>query len=137
LNDAGPTLGPPITLAELAQQALVMPGRPHAIRMQMETALAQAALKPQVALEIDSVPAILDLVQHHPLHALLSLNGIHSSGRAAAFVARPVVVNAAQQPLATTLYVATSAQRPQGPLLEQAAQALADLLLQRLVPAPG
>ena len=136
--DAGPAIGAAIGAAiglpELARHALVMPGRPHAIRMQLETALAQAALRPNVALEIDSVPAILDLVQRQPLHALLSLNGINSSGRAAAFSMRPVSINSAQQPLATTLFLATSAQRPQGPLLHHAVQGLTDLLLQRLVP---
>jgi LysR family transcriptional regulator, nitrogen assimilation regulatory protein len=135
--NGGPDVGPPITLAELATQPLVMPGRPHAIRMQLETALAQAGLLPRVALEIDSVPAILELVQRQPLHALLSFNGIRSSGRATAFTARPVVVNHAGQPLATTLFVANAAQRPQGPLLAQAAQGLTALLLQQLVPAPG
>ena len=136
VEPADAMIGPPVLLAELAQRPLVMPGRPHAIRMQLETALALAGLLPQVVLEIDSVPAILDLVQRQPLHALLSLNGIRSSGRAAAFLARPVHINSAQQPLASTLFVATSAQRPRGPLLEQASHGLLELLLRQLIPAP-
>jgi hypothetical protein len=73
--------GPALSLAQLATRELVIPSRPHAIRMKLETVLAQAGLKPRVALEIESVPAILDLVQRHALHAVLSLNAVRASGR--------------------------------------------------------
>lgn len=112
-------VGRPATPAEVAAHELVIPSRPHAIRMRVETALAEAALKPNVGLEIESVPAILDLVQRHPLHAVLPLNAVHASGRETALVARPVTT-AGGSALTTTLWLATSAQRPRGPLLEAA-----------------
>ncbi len=120
-------LGKAVTLAELATQELVIPSRPHAIRMRLESALAEAGLKPRVALEIESVPAILDLVRRHPLHAVLSLNAVASSSHAEQLQARPVMVSARTQ-LAATLWIATSAQRPRGPLLEQAVPLVAGLL---------
>ncbi len=148
-RDGAGSVGRPVTLAQVAQQALVIPSRPHAIRMRLEAVLATAGLKPRVELEIESVPAILDLVQRHPLqrwHAVLSLNAIRGSGREAAFVARPIHLVSAgtrREPLTTSLWIATSAQRPRGPLLDQAS-ALLSALLQRhlagaLVPAvePG
>jgi LysR family nitrogen assimilation transcriptional regulator len=92
--------------------------------MQLETAMAEAGLKPRVALEVDSVPAMLDLVQRHALHAVLSLNAVQGSGSEAALQARPVRL-ADGQALKTTLYIATSAQRPRGPLLDQALALLA------------
>lgn len=132
-------LGRPATLAQVAQQALVIPSRPHAIRMRLEAVMAEAGLKPRVGLEIESVPAILDLVQRHGArgwHAVLSLNAIRSSGRESAFVARPIVHAAGpglrRQPLSTSLWIATSAQRPRGPLLDQATDLLAELLRQHL-----
>ncbi|MBL8306956.1 MAG: LysR family transcriptional regulator [Rubrivivax sp.] len=125
-------IGRPVTLAELAQHELAIPSRPHAIRMRLETALAEASLKPRVGLEIDSVPAILDLVQRHPLHAVLSLTAIAGSGAARRLRARPVVLAPGRPPLAATLWIATSAQRPRGPLLEQALPLLAGLLSTRL-----
>ena len=140
----GPRLGPgtaatlvggPVALAAVAARELVIPSRPHAMRMRLETVLAQAGLKPRVALEIDSVPAMLDLVQRHPtqgLHAVLSLNALRGSGHETALRARPITVAAGQPPLATTLWLATSAQRPRGPLLEQALPLLGALLLARL-----
>ena len=127
-------VGRPLPLARLAERDLVIPSRPHAIRMRLETVLAEAGLKPRVALEIDSVPAILDLVQSHALHAVLSLGAVQGSGREAAIAARPVAL-ADGQSLTTTLYIATSAQRPRGPLLEQAALLLSQMLVQRLAQA--
>ena len=128
-------VGRPLTLAELAGHELVIPSRPHAIRMRLETVLAQAGLKPRVALEIDSVPAMLDLVQRHPLHAVLAINAIRGSGRDTLFRARPISVARGLPPLAATLWIATSAQRPRGALLEQAVPLLAQQLHQRLAVA--
>ncbi len=127
----GKLLGKPATLADVAACDLVIPSRPHAIRMQLETAMAEAGLKPRVALEVDSVPAMLDLVQRHALHAVLSLNAVQGSGGESALQARPVRL-ADGQALKTTLYIATSAQRPRGPLLEQALALLATQLGQLL-----
>jgi len=131
---AGKLVSKPASLAEVAACDLVIPSRPHAIRMQLETAMAEAGLKPQVALEVDSVPAMLDLVQRHALHAVLSLNAVKGSGNEAALQARPVRL-AGGQALKTTLYIATSAQRPRGPLLDQALALLAAQLTQLLATA--
>jgi LysR family nitrogen assimilation transcriptional regulator len=136
--EAGPSrrlVGKPVTLAEVAAHELVIPSRPHAIRMRLETALAEAGLKPRVGLEIESVPAILDLVLRHPLHAVLSLNAVRGSEREAAYAARPIATAPGQAPLATSLWIATSAQRPRGPLLEQSVALVAELLHRRLTPA--
>ena len=125
-------LAPAVALAEVAAHELVIPSRPHAIRMRLETALAEAGFKPRVGLEIESVPAILDLVQRHDLHAVLSLNAIRGSGNEAAYTARPISQGGGRAPLATTLWIATSAQRPGGRLLEQAVVLLRELLVARL-----
>lgn len=128
-------VGDAVTLAELARCELVIPSRPHAIRMRLESVLAEAALKPLVGLEIESVPAILDLVQRHALHAVLSLNAVRASGNEAAYVARPIVAAAGGAPLVTTVWIATSAQRPGGRLLGEAVALLRELLLGTLAPA--
>lgn len=114
----------PASLADVAAAELVIPSRPHAIRMRLETALAKAGLKPRIGLEVDSVPAILDLVARHPLHAVLPMNAIRGSGRGTEFTLRPI----GPPPLATTLWIATSAQRPGGPLLDESVVLLTDLL---------
>jgi LysR family nitrogen assimilation transcriptional regulator len=124
--------GKAVTLAEVATHELVIPSRPHALRMRLESALAELGHKARVGLEIESVPAILELVQRHPLHAVLSLNAVHASGREATLRARPIVQAPGGRRLTVSLWIATSAQRPRGPLLEQAVPLLAGMLL-----APG
>lgn len=115
----------PATLAQVAALDLVMPSRPHSIRMLLETALAGAGLKPRIGVEVESVPAMLDLVARHPLHAVLGPNAL--AGREAELQARPITA-ARGGPLVTQLYIATSAQRPRGPLLDQGCTLLAELL---------
>ena len=122
----GRLLGTPVALAEVAKHELVIPSRPHSIRMLLESALAAAGSKAKVGLEIESVPAILDLVQHDGLHAVLALNAIKGSGNEAAVRARPI----GRPTLCTTLWIATSAQRPRGPLIERASELVRELLLE-------
>lgn len=109
-------VGPAVSLEQVAAAELVIPPRPHSIRMLLDSTLADAGLKARVALEIESVPTILDLVQHEGFHAVLTLNAIRRSGNEAGFQARPI----GKPRLAATLRLATSAQRPGGPLMEQA-----------------
>lgn len=98
---------PPIPLAEVAQVPLVIPSRPNAIRMHVETEMAALGLRPTVALEIDGVPAILDLVADGAGAALLSRNAVARSARPSAYRTRPL-----DPPLRTRLSLATSSQRP-------------------------
>jgi LysR family transcriptional regulator, nitrogen assimilation regulatory protein len=125
----------PISLRELAAQGLVMPARPNAIRMRVEAALAGAGLVPQVALEVDSVPAIIDIVAAGATPggaaAVLTAHAVHASGRASA-LRRRAILGTAKQGLSVQLAIATSTQRPGGALLEQTVQALQDWLPQHL-----
>jgi LysR family nitrogen assimilation transcriptional regulator len=118
-------IGPAITLAEVAEHELVIPSLPHSIRMLLETALANEGRKARVALEVESVPAILDLVQQGVAHAVLALNAIQASGNADAFFVRPI----RKPKMTTTLWIATSSQRHRGPLIDQSTELVRELLL--------
>lgn len=120
--------GTPLPLRELGDYPLVVPNRPHSLRMLLETALAQQGRKTNVALEIDSIPAILDLVLEENLHAVLAMNAIRSTGQPERYHARPIV----QPDLLTTMWIATSAQRPSGPLLDQTCALIRELLRAKL-----
>jgi len=120
-----PLVGPAITLAAVAEHELVIPSVPHSIRMLLETALASVGRKPRVSLEVESIPAILDLVQQGLAHAVLSLNAVQSSGQAQAFTVRPI----RRPKMTTTLWIATSAQRHRGPLIDQSTALVKELLL--------
>jgi len=118
-------VGPAVTLAEVAEHELVIPSLPHSIRMLLETALANEGRKARVAMEVESVPAILDLVQQGEAHAVLALNAIQASGNADAFFARPI----RKPKMTTTLWIATSSQRHRGPLIDQSTELVRELLL--------
>ena len=120
-------VGAPVRLAQVAEHDLVIPSRPHALRMLLEGALAQLGAKARVALEIESIPAMLDLVQHDAFHAVLPLNAIESSGHADALRVRPIT----QPALTATLWMAVSAQRPRGPLIDAATRLVRDLLVRQ------
>ena len=113
------------TTSGVAERELVIPSLPHSIRMLLETALANEGRKARVALEIESVPAILDLVQQGEAHAVLSLNAIQSSGQADAFFVQPIH----KPKMTTTLWIATSSQRHRGPLIDQSTELVKELLL--------
>jgi len=98
----------PIALRDVAQVPLIIPSRPNAIRMLVETEMAALMCRPQVVLEIDGVPAILDLVEDGAGSAILSRNAVATSGRPAAFVCRPITGPA----LKSRLAMAMSSQRP-------------------------
>jgi LysR family nitrogen assimilation transcriptional regulator len=120
-------MGASISLAEVAEHDLVIPSRPHAMRMLLESELAHVGCKARVALEIESVPAMLDLVRHDAFHAVLSLNAIESSAHADALTVRPIV----KPRLTASLWIATSARRPRGPLIDEATQLVKNLLVEQ------
>lgn len=106
--EAGSGDGPPVRLRELADLPLVIPSRPNALRMRVEAALAALGCRPTVALEIDGVAAILDLVADGAGSAVLSRHAVASSVRPAAYVCRPIV----EPVLSARVSLATSALRP-------------------------
>ena len=95
-----------ITLQKLAALPLIIPTRPNAIRMLVESEMAAIACEPQIALEIDGVPAILDLVLDGAGCAVLSKNAVSTSGQAHLFTVCPIVG------LYSKLSIAVSSQRP-------------------------
>jgi len=102
----------PLALRELPRFPLIIPSLPNAIRVQVETQLARMGAKASVALEIDGVEAILELVADGHGYAVLTGNAIRASGRPQAYLSRPIV----KPRLKTELALAVSAQRPSTPL---------------------
>lgn len=114
----------PVRMRDLPDFPLILPGRPHAFRMQVDTQLSNLGLSANVALEIDGVPAMLDLVHQGYGHAVLPANRVRADDRRRAFVARPIV----EPKLVSTLVLAISAQRPTTPLAQQTLDLLASFV---------
>lgn len=64
-------LKPNLPLAALADLPLILPSRPNAFRLLIETEMLRVNCKPQIALEIDGLNAILELVKEGLGYAVL------------------------------------------------------------------
>ncbi|WP_374679179.1 LysR family transcriptional regulator [Piscinibacter sp.] len=115
----------PLPFTELVKLPLVLPEPSHAIRKLLETQAALAGLKLNIAYEVSSVSAILELVRSGHGHAVLAPSAIAASGQAAAFRMRPL----AESVLRSTLCMAVSAHKPATPLLKQATRLLRELVV--------
>ena len=97
-----------VSLRDVAALPLVIPTRPNALRMLVETEMANLGCHPRIALEIDGVAAILDLVADGAGSAVLSRHAVETSARPKAFAMRPI----GKPPLRSKLSIAVSAHRP-------------------------
>lgn len=95
----------PISLDEIASYPLVMPVRPNALRMLVETQLSQIGKKANIVLEIDGVNAILDLIEENAGYGVLPKYAIKASGKSLSFKMRPITN------LTGKLVIATAANR--------------------------
>jgi LysR family transcriptional regulator, nitrogen assimilation regulatory protein len=98
----------PVRLCDVAKLPLVIPSRPNAIRMLVESEMANLGCRPQVALEIDGIAAILDLVEDGAGSAILSRNAVATSARPQVFAMRAI----SGPSLRSKLAMAMSSQRP-------------------------
>jgi LysR family nitrogen assimilation transcriptional regulator len=117
-----------ITLAELADHPLIIPSRPHSIRMSVENALASVDRKIRVAHEIECIPAVIDLVRQGHGFGVLPLNAVASTQWADEVRVVPIVAPI----LKTSLSIAISAQRPKGPLMRKAIDVIRDIVRQEI-----
>lgn len=113
----------PIALTEVARLPLIIPSRPNAIRMQVESTMAAIGVRPQIAMEIDGVAAILELVADGMGYAVLSRSAIAHGARPGALYMRPIVA----PPLRAHVALAKSERRPTTPT-QNAAAALIERL---------
>jgi LysR family nitrogen assimilation transcriptional regulator len=113
-----------VRLRDLPGYPLIIPSRPNAIRALVDARLAALGARPQVALEIDAVGPILELVAEGQGHAVLSRRAVDTAEVGRKLVARPIV----QPALTTSLALAVSAQRPSTPVQDAAVALIASLL---------
>lgn len=117
-----------ITLAQLAACPLIMPSRPHAMRMSVENALAGAGRKICIAHEIECIPAVIDLVRQGHGFGVLPWSAVAATQWAGEVTTRPI----GSPPLATSLAIATSPQRPRSALMRKAIDVIRDIVRQQI-----
>lgn len=118
---AGLALDPPptaVSLQALQGLPLVIPSRPNAIRMHVEAQLGALGLRPEVALEIDGVQAILDLVAEGVGAALLPPYAVARSLRPSAYLVTPLADPGLRIPVSLALSRTRPATRTQQAALD-------------------
>ncbi|HEX3847809.1 MAG TPA: LysR substrate-binding domain-containing protein, partial [Steroidobacteraceae bacterium] len=113
-----------IALVELPDHPLIIPSRPHAMRMSVENALAQVGRKITVAHEIESIPAVIDLVRQGHGFAVLPMHAVRSTQWWGEVRLLPVL----RPTLSTPLSIATASQRPKSPLMRKAIEVIRDIV---------
>jgi LysR family transcriptional regulator, nitrogen assimilation regulatory protein len=137
-------LGETISLQDVSALPLVIPSRPNALRMLVEAEMGNIGCKPTIALEIDGVAAILDLVADGLGYAVLPRHALTSASRPAAYRARPISLGrpddpARASPLLSRLVIATAAGRTttltQQAMIELIQQITAEVFTAATLPA--
>jgi len=121
-----------IDLRDVATLPLVIPSRPNAIRMHVESSMARIGCQPHIALEIDGVPAILDLVADGAGSAILSRNAVTRSIKPSAFSVRSI----SAPTLTIELSTAVSSLRPSTLTQQATLQLIRDTARQLLAASP-
>jgi LysR family nitrogen assimilation transcriptional regulator len=118
----------PVPLRELARYPLIIPSRPNANRMRVETQLSYLGIKPTISMEIDGIASVLGLVVEGCGYAVLPLSSVQGDPRANLLTARPII----NPRLTIQMSLVISAQRPTTPLTREALGMLHELVLEVL-----
>ncbi len=97
-----------ITLAAVATLPLIVPSRPNAFRILIDSEMMRIGCKPIITLEIDGLNAILDLVKEGMGHAVLPAYTLRNFASPHPFSTRSIV----QPQLLSQLTLVGSARRP-------------------------
>jgi LysR family nitrogen assimilation transcriptional regulator len=123
-----PRLGPlpkeSVPLATLGDYPLVIPSTLHSVRQMVEADAARYGVSLDIRLEIDSVRAVLDLVERGMGYGVLSRNAMASRRGQHDLMAVPIV----QPKIVTRLVAATTTQRPVSTVTEKAIELVDELL---------
>ncbi len=111
---------PTITLAEAVRLPLILPGRPHGLRVLVDSVCARAGLTPDVVLELDSMGTIKNLVRRADAATILPYCGVHRDVTQGHLVARRIV----GPTITRTLVVAETVRRPKTPATSAVVQCL-------------
>jgi LysR family nitrogen assimilation transcriptional regulator len=113
-----------VALKSLARYPLVVPERQHVIRRLIESQATLAGLVLNIAWEVSSIAAIIDLVCAGYGHAVLNASAVVASGRADELMTQTIV----EPSLASVLCLATSTRKRATPLQRHATQLLTELV---------
>ena len=121
-----PAMAQPIPIRKIAELPLIIPCRPHSLRMMVETRLANMGLKPTIALEVDSVASIVKLVSQGEGYAIATRHAVAASDAKDSLQSRRITAPR----MSSVLAMATSAERPLTTLVLRTSELLQEVLLE-------
>lgn len=113
-GDGAGGVGPDFPFLDLGDLPLMLPGRPHGLRLLVDTAAAQHDLVLKVDLEVDSLTTTKELVQSGTGYTILPLAAVYREVELGRMSARRL----SGPPLKRTVVLATVAQRPRSMAVE-------------------
>jgi len=131
-NDGTASETETVTLEQLAEVPLLIPSEPHSIRMLLAREMSAMGHRLRIALEIDSVQSILDLVLDGAGAAILPLHAVQTSRHPEAFTAQEILAPS----LKTRLALARCSNRPQTEIQKAMETLLIDIAKKYLGPQP-
>lgn len=66
-----------IQASQLAELPMILPSRPHGLRLLLDHALAAAGITPRIDLEVEAMPSTLRLVESRVGYTILSYSSVH------------------------------------------------------------
>jgi LysR family nitrogen assimilation transcriptional regulator len=122
-----------VRLATLDQYPLIIPSRPHAIRNLVEAECSRRGVALNIALEVDAISSLLDLVEQGLGHAILSRTAVLGWGKHGRVQTRKIVDPA----IVSDLVIATSTQRPLTRLARRAIELIKAEIAANVFAAPA
>lgn len=116
--------GSVVRLGGIASLPLIFPGAPHPIRSLVESEAARLGLRLNIALEIDVVGSIVDLVAAGYGYSIVPKNVMRIPGCPESISWHRIEAGG----LATTLSIATATRQPLSPLARETAAMLRDVM---------
>lgn len=122
-----------VSFRALDQYDLISPAAPHPIRSLVESEAARCNMKLKIALEIDAISNMLQLVREGYGHAVVPYNVVRAGMSGSDIIARPI----ARPTLKSTVGLVTAARRPHTLLADGIIEIVRQVLQQTLNPAPS
>jgi LysR family nitrogen assimilation transcriptional regulator len=123
----------PVPLANVLSEPLVLPSRPHLLRLQVDEAARSIGGGARIACEVDSVPMIREFVERSFGNSILPLGAVGAAVRNGTLRADPIVGPQIER----TLYLAYSHDRPPSKAFLSVAQLVRDITVEMIEDGAG
>lgn len=120
INDPSSLPNKPVLAKQLAEIPMILPARPHGLRLLSDQILGKAGITPRIEIEVEAMPSTLNLVERGLGYTILSYSTVHHLVEAKRIKSWSII----RPQMTRELVLGTSTQRP----TTTATKALADVV---------